>query len=77
MASACGVVNSKRAISPAFASLGSCARADEGDDLVDEVERLEEARDEVVALLGLAQEVLRAARDDDRCGGGRTPRSGA
>ena len=53
------------------------AGADERNDLVDEVERLDEAGDEVVALLGLAQQVRRAARDDDLAVGDVLRRAGA
>jgi hypothetical protein len=38
--------------------------ADGGDDLVDEVERLDEALDDVRAPLGLGEAVLRAPGDD-------------
>ena len=46
------------------AASASCGRADDLDDLVEVIERDQQAEHDVIALLGLAQVEARAARDD-------------
>ena len=55
---------SSSSIRPSRASFGVGRAPDQGDDLVERVERLEQAAQDVRVVLGLAQAVARAALDD-------------